>query len=211
MGQTVGRMPHSWIDLLEEKDRVLYWSGEVLSRVAENVYQEESFLIDYGNESIDKKIDSWMESNQARIDRIFSKHADLPLSYKIEVLNEMEQIKEELTMKMRSDYYHGYKDILKFTRKVDSLGERQRRIHAKIQNLENICNGNVKEFRRKFGPLRVKTFKNLRIGEKMIFQDKKLKSQFAKQVYDIDHKNVEECAKCIDKLIKIIEKAALKQ
>ena len=85
-------------------------------------------------------------------------------------------------MKMRSDYYHGYKDILKFTRKVDSLGERQRRIHAKIQNLENICNGNVKEFRRKFGPLRVKTFKNLRIGEKMIFQDKKLKSQFAKQV-----------------------------
>lgn len=92
MGQIVGRMPHSWIDLLEEKDRVLYWSGEVLSRVAENVYQEESFLIDYGNESIDKKIDSWMESNQARIDRIFSKHADLPLSYKIEVLNELEQV-----------------------------------------------------------------------------------------------------------------------
>lgn len=92
MGQIVGRMPHSWTDLLEEKDRVLYWSGEVLSRVADNVYQEESLLIDYGNESIDKKIDSWMESNQARIDRIFSKHADLPLAYKIEVLNELEQV-----------------------------------------------------------------------------------------------------------------------
>lgn len=88
----MGRMPHSWIDLLEEKDRVLYWSGEVLSRVAENVYQEESFLIDYGNESIGRKIDSWMESNQPRIDKIFSKHADLPLTYKIEVLNELEQV-----------------------------------------------------------------------------------------------------------------------
>ncbi|XP_050593813.1 uncharacterized protein LOC126923911 [Bombus affinis] len=211
MGQTVGRMPHSWIDLLEEKDRVLYWSGEVLSRVADNVNQEESFLIDYGNESIDKKVDSWMESNQARIDRIFSKHPDLPEAYKIKVANELEQITEELTMQMRNDYYHGYKDTVKFTKKVDLLGERQRRIHAKIQNLENTCHGSVKEFRRKFGTLRAKTFKNLRIGEKMIFQDKKLKSQFAKRVHDIDHKNVEECAKCIDKLIKIIEKAALTQ
>lgn len=92
MGQTVGRMPHSWIDLLEEKDRVLYWSGEVLSRVADNVNQEESFLIDYGNESIDKKVDSWMESNQARIDRIFSKHPDLPEAYKIKIANELEQV-----------------------------------------------------------------------------------------------------------------------
>lgn len=85
-------------------------------------------------------------------------------------------------MQMRNDYYHGYKDTVKFTKKVDLLGERQRRIHGKIQNLENTCHGSVKEFRRKFGPLRAKTFKNLRIGEKMIFQDKKLKSQFAKRV-----------------------------
>ncbi|XP_017762003.1 PREDICTED: uncharacterized protein LOC108552109 [Eufriesea mexicana] len=210
MGQTVGRMPHTWADILEEKDHVLYWSGEVLSRVADNVNQEESLLIDYGNESIDKKIDAWMESNQARIDRIFSKHPDLPESYKFQMANELEQIKQEFRIKMRNDYYRGYKDMRKFTKKVDLLGERQRKIHAKIQNLENICDGDVKMFQNKFGPLRVKTFKNLRIGEKMILQDKKLKSQFAKRVYDIDHRNVEECAKSIDKLIKMIEKAALK-
>lgn len=92
MGQTVGRMPHTWADLLKERDRVLYWSGEVLSKVIDNVNEERSFLIDYGNESIDKKIDSWMDSNEARIDRIFSKHPNLPESFKLEVTNELKQV-----------------------------------------------------------------------------------------------------------------------
>ncbi|KAG6803757.1 hypothetical protein HZU73_00915 [Apis mellifera caucasica] len=209
MGQTVGRMPHIWADLLKERDRVLYWSGEVLSKVIDNVNEERSFLIDYGNESIDKKIDSWMDSNEARIDRIFSKHPNLPESFKLEVTNELKQIKEDLRIKMRHDYYHGYRDMDKFTKKVDRLGERQRKIHGKLLHIENICDNDIKEFRRRFGPLRVKTFKNLKSGEKMIIKDKRLKSQFAKRVYDIDHKNVQECAKCIDKLIKIIEKKAI--
>ncbi|CAK9824253.1 hypothetical protein ANTRET_LOCUS2451 [Anthophora retusa] len=210
MGQTVGRMPDTWDCLLEERDRVLYWSGEVLSRVVDNINQEESLLIDYDNENIDKKVDSWIESSRARIDRIFSKHPNLPEGYKARVINELEQIKEEFRIKIRNDYWHGYKDVQRFTKRVDRLGERQRKIHGKIQELENICEGNVKRFQKKFGPLRAKTFKHLRIGEKMIFQDKRLKTQFAKRVYDIDHKNVEECAKCVDKLIKNIEKASLK-
>ncbi|KOC59475.1 hypothetical protein WH47_10621 [Habropoda laboriosa] len=210
MGQTVGRMPDTWDCLLEEKDRVLYWSGEVLSRVADNVNQEESLLIDYGHERIDEKVDSWIESSRARIDRIFSKHPNLSDGYKARVINELEQIKEELRIKMINDYCHGYKDLQRFTRRVDRLGERQRKVHEKIQELQSVCDGNVKKFQKKFGPLRAKTFKNLTIGEKMIFQDKRLKRQFAKQVYNIDHKNVEECAKCVDKLIKTIEKASLK-
>ncbi|CAL7937581.1 unnamed protein product [Xylocopa violacea] len=210
MGQMVGRMPDTWDGLLEEKDRVLYWSGEVLSRVADNVNQENSLLIEYSDESIDKKIDSWMESNQARVDRIFSKHPDLPEAYKVEVANELAQIREECRLRIRNDYYRGYKDVRKFTKRVDALGDRQRKVHVKLQHLECVCNRNMKKFQKKFGPLRVKTFRNLEIGERIMFQDKRLKSQFGKRVYDIDHKNVEECAKCVDKLIKIIEKTALK-
>lgn len=83
---------------------------------------------------------------------------------------------------MRHDYYHGYRDMDKFTKKVDKLGERQRKIHGKLLHIESICDNNIKEFRRRFGPLRVKTFKNLKSGEKMIIKDKRLKSQFAKRV-----------------------------
>lgn len=83
---------------------------------------------------------------------------------------------------MRHDYYHGYRDMDKFTKKVDRLGERQRKIHGKLLHIENICDNNIKEFQRRFGPLRVKTFKNLKSGEKLIVKDKRLKSQFAKRV-----------------------------
>lgn len=83
---------------------------------------------------------------------------------------------------MRHDYYHGYRDMDKFTKKVDRLGERQRKIHGKLLHIENICDNNIKEFQRRFGPLRVKTFKNLKSGEKLIIKDKRLKSQFAKRV-----------------------------
>lgn len=83
---------------------------------------------------------------------------------------------------MRHDYYHGYRDMDKFTKKVDRLGERQRKIHGKLLHIENICDNNIKEFQRRFGLLRVKTFKNLKSGEKLIVKDKRLKSQFAKRV-----------------------------
>lgn len=92
MGQVVGNMPASWDSLLEGKDRVLYCSSKVLSRTADNVYQEELFLVDYNDESIDKKIESWMESNYARIDRIYSKHPNLPESYKVRVTIELEHV-----------------------------------------------------------------------------------------------------------------------
>lgn len=83
---------------------------------------------------------------------------------------------------MRNDYRHAYTDIKNFTKKVDKLGKRQRKIHGKILELETICDGDVKRFQKKLGPLRVKTFENLRTGEKMMFEDKRLKTKFAKRV-----------------------------
>lgn len=92
------------------------------------------------------------------------------------------QIREEFRLKVRNDYIDRYADLEKFTRKVDELGKHQRKIHWKIQNLEDTCAGNVKKFRKKLGRLRLKTFKNLRVGEKLMFQDKRLKGKFVKQV-----------------------------
>lgn len=83
---------------------------------------------------------------------------------------------------MRNDYRHGYKDLGKFAKKVDELGKQQRKIHAKIQELENICAGDEKKFRKKLGLLRLKTFENLELGEKKIFQDRQLKRKFVKRV-----------------------------
>lgn len=60
MGQRVGRMPDTWSDILEEKERVLHWSGEVLSRVNENVVAEDGFLAEYDNDAIEAKVTRWM-------------------------------------------------------------------------------------------------------------------------------------------------------
>lgn len=65
---------------------------------------------------------------------------------------------------------------------MDQLGSDERKIHAEIQNLEAECAGDTQKFQKKFGPLRLKVFDNLRTGEKMIFQDKRLKSDFIKKV-----------------------------
>lgn len=84
---------------------------------------------------------------------------------------------------MRKDYQNAYKDIKKFNKKVDQLGSDERKIHAEIQSLEAECASDTKKFQKKFGPLRLRVFDNLRTGEKMIFQDKRLKNDFIKKVW----------------------------
>lgn len=62
------------------------------------------------------------------------------------------------------------------------MGSDERKIHAEIQSLEAECAGDTKKFQKKFGPLRLKVFNNLRTGEKMTFQDKRLKDDFIRKV-----------------------------
>ncbi|XP_076650626.1 uncharacterized protein LOC143357866 [Halictus rubicundus] len=203
MGQTVGRMPNTWARLLEEKDRVLYWSSEVLARVADNVNQEESFQIDYGDDCIDRKIDLWIEACRDKVDRILCSRRNVSQEHRTRIFREIEQVRVELMTKMRKDYYDSYSEIRRFTKKVDNLGHQQRRTHAKIHELEDTCAGNVRKFQKKFGPLRVKTFRNLVISERFIFEDRRLKAKFVKRIYDIDHKNMKTCAKSINTLTKM--------
>jgi hypothetical protein len=73
MGQTMGRMPETWEGILEERDRVLHWSSEVLARVQDNVTNEDTFLMDYDDAKIDGKIDTWIQNNQIKIDETFEK------------------------------------------------------------------------------------------------------------------------------------------
>ncbi|XP_050456487.1 uncharacterized protein LOC126854128 [Cataglyphis hispanica] len=210
MGQTMGRMPETWNGLLEEKDRVLHWSSEVLARVQDNVTNEDTFLMDYDDNKIDAKINTWIKSNQTRVDETFKKHATAPDALKNEVKTGIKKLFEEIQTKMRKDYKNAYNDIKKFNKKVDQLGADERKIHAEIQKLEEECAGDVQKFQKKFGPLRVKVFDNLRTGEKMMFQEKRLKTDFTKKVYDIDHKYSADCVKRIDKMLKDFEKNATK-
>ncbi|XP_003706737.2 uncharacterized protein LOC100883602 [Megachile rotundata] len=205
MGQAVGRLPNTWDHLLQEKDRVLYWSGEVIARVADNVNEELSFMIDYGEETIDEKVASWIQRNRSRVNRTLNKYPNMELEYRTRVQIELAKIKEEFRFRMRRDYWQAYKDIREFTKKVDKLGKRQRKLHGKLHELETIYDGDIKQFQKKLGLLRLKTFQNLRTGETMMLKDKKLKTDFTKRVCEIDLKNLQDCFKCIDKLIKNIE------
>lgn len=72
----MGRMPETWQGLLEEKDRVLHWSSEVLARVQDNVTNEDTFLMDYDDDKVDAKIDTWIKTNQTRVDETFNKFAN---------------------------------------------------------------------------------------------------------------------------------------
>ena len=74
MGQTMGRMPETWVGLLEERDRVLHWSSEVLARVQDNVRNEDTFLMDYDDDKVDAKIDTWIKTNQTRVNETFNKY-----------------------------------------------------------------------------------------------------------------------------------------
>lgn len=66
-------MPETWEGLLEEKDRVLHWSSEVLARVQDNVRNEDTFLMDYDDDKVDAKIDTWIKTNRTRVDETFNK------------------------------------------------------------------------------------------------------------------------------------------
>lgn len=208
MGQSVGRMPDTWDGLLEEKDRVLQWSGEVLSKVTDNINEEGSFQMDYENEKIEAKVDSWIESNQERVNETFDKFPEASQDCKDQVTCGIEKLRDELKGKVKKDYQSAYTGIKKCTKRVDELGKDQRKIHAEIQELESTCAEDVKKFQKKFGPLRSKTFNNLKTGEKLVLQDKKLKTEFVKRVNAIDKKYSEECAKKITKLLADFAKCA---
>ncbi|XP_032690263.1 uncharacterized protein LOC116853318 [Odontomachus brunneus] len=205
MGQTTSRTPETWKDLINEKDRVLHWSSEVLARVQDNVTNEDTFLMEYDDDKIDAKIDTWVTINQARVEETLQKYLHASGECKTVVKTEIEKITKKLQVNIRKDYYHAYKDIRKLNKRVDLLGKNERKIHFKIQKLDEKCAGNTQKFLKKFRPLRAKVFNNLVIGEKIMFQDKRLKADFIKKVYDIDHKNSVNYAKRVKKLLRNFE------
>ncbi|KAG7190553.1 hypothetical protein KM043_006652 [Ampulex compressa] len=210
MGQVMGQMPDTLHEILEEKDRVLQLSGEVISRVNDNITNEDTFLMDYDDEKIDAKVAGWLQNDKTRLEEIFEKYPNASDNCKNQITSKVDKISEELKTAMRNDYQSGYSDIKKFTKKVDKLGKEQRKIHGELQELEEGSAGDVKKFKKKFGPLRTKVFDNLQTGEKMMFEDKRLKTAFSKKVYDIDHAIAADCTKKFDKLIKEFEKCAVK-
>ena len=68
MGQRLGRLPESREALQTEHRRVIHWSAEVLAWVDENVEGEDSFLVDYDNDAIETKVDTWLEEQRFRIE-----------------------------------------------------------------------------------------------------------------------------------------------
>lgn len=92
MGQTMGRMPETWTGLLEERDRVLHWSSEVLARVQDNVTNEDTFLMDYDDAKVSAKIDTWIKTNQIRVDEMLKKFPDASAQLKDTVTNGVRKV-----------------------------------------------------------------------------------------------------------------------
>lgn len=84
---------------------------------------------------------------------------------------------------MRKDYQHAYNDIRKLNKRVDLLGKRERKLHFKILKLEEECVCDMQKFQKKLRSLSTKVLDNCIISEKMMFQEKKLKIDFAKKVF----------------------------
>ncbi|XP_014479076.1 PREDICTED: uncharacterized protein LOC106746722 isoform X2 [Dinoponera quadriceps] len=205
MGQITSRTPETWKSLMNERDYILHWSSEVLARVQDNVTNEDTFLIDYDDDKVDAKIETWITASQARVDEMLNKYPNMSYECKTVVTTKMEQLSAELRENIRKNYQHAYNDIRKLNKRVDFLGRNGRKIHFKIQKLEEKCAGNTQKFQKKLRPLRVKIFNNLIISERMMFQDKRLKIHFTKKVYDIDHKISANYAKQVEKLLRDFE------
>lgn len=88
----MGRMPETWQGLLEERDRVLHWSSEVLARVQDNVTNEDTFLMDYDDNKIVAKINMWINTHQTLVDETFKKHAKATDVLKNEVKTEIKKV-----------------------------------------------------------------------------------------------------------------------
>lgn len=76
MGLMVSRTPETWKDLINEKDRVLHWSSEILARVQDNVINEDTFLMDYDDDRLDTRINTLIATKQARVDEMLNKYSD---------------------------------------------------------------------------------------------------------------------------------------
>lgn len=83
---------------------------------------------------------------------------------------------------MQKQYETAYRDISKFTKRVDILGKNQQDVHIALLKLQSSCNNDRKKFVSKFTPLRAKVFKNLRISEKILFEENKLNDKFEQKV-----------------------------
>ncbi|XP_047345981.1 uncharacterized protein LOC124947617 [Vespa velutina] len=199
MGQVMGEMPTTMPGLKEERDRVLHWSGEILAKVSDNIRSEDTFLMDYTDEKLNQKVKVWIDKGMAQINQAWSK-----------VPNITQECKNTTTAKVEKEYESAYSEIKKFTKRVDKFGSEERKLHEAIQQVEDESGGDITKFQKKFGPLRVKVFKNLETGEKFVFEDKRLKDTFTKKVYEIDSKLASECEKKFEKFIKDIEKCVPK-
>ncbi|XP_035736013.1 uncharacterized protein LOC118447781 [Vespa mandarinia] len=188
MGQVMGEMPTTIPGLKEERDRVLHWSGEILAKVSDNIRSEDTFLMDYTDEKLNQKVKVWIDKGMIQINQAWSKVPNITQECKNTTIAKVEKLKEEFSSKIRKEYESAYSEIKKFTKRVDKFGSEERKLHEAIQQVENEAGGDVTKFQKKFGPLRVKVFKNLEIGEKFVFEDKRLKDTFTKKVYEIDSK-----------------------
>ncbi|XP_011301233.1 uncharacterized protein [Fopius arisanus] len=202
MGQLVGRMPKTWQDLMEERDRVLHWSCEVLARVDDNINNEEAFLMDYDNKRIREKVNRWISEHRIRRDPCLRDFLDKSRVYRERINEGVTKIATAVMNKMRRAYRESYKNVRKFTNRVDLLGEIQRKIHREILTLDNSCKDNPKKFARKLFKLRSWVFDNLESSEKIMFVEKRRFDDFRKKVYDIDRKSRDECYEMLEKLIR---------
>ncbi|XP_033214595.1 uncharacterized protein LOC117171410 isoform X2 [Belonocnema kinseyi] len=175
MGQQTGKMPDTWEELMAEKDRVLQWSSEVLAQINDNIHNEDIFLMDFENAKIDAKVEKWIANNKTRIESTMAKFPDADNDSEDFITNEIPKIKEQIQYKMRKDYQKGYTDLKKFSKRVDNLGNEERKVHKEILQLEDSYKENPKKYQKKFVPLRMKVFSNLRIGEKMLHEENRLK------------------------------------
>ncbi|XP_066595771.1 uncharacterized protein [Prorops nasuta] len=200
----------TWPELMEERDRVLHWSSEVLARVNDNIKSEDTFLMDYEEDKINEKINKWIDQQNPRIEQTREKYPNRQDDCEQQLQVKITKIKEKRKKKLLRDYKSAYCDLKKFNKRIDSLGKEQMKLHNEIVEMEKVWQKERQKNSNKFGALRAQVFHNLRASEKMLFEEKRLKVEFSKKIYDVDHKHMTEIGQEYDKIVKEFEKCASK-
>lgn len=72
MSRTPGKDENRWKHLMNERDRILRCSSEILARVQDNVTDEDTFLMDYDDEKIVSKMDTWITTTEPEFEDILN-------------------------------------------------------------------------------------------------------------------------------------------
>ena len=92
MGQQIGKIPNTWEELMNEKDRVLDWSSEILAQINDNILDEEAFLKNYEIANVSDKVETWISNHKPLIESTMAMFPDEANDFKDSIIKGISKV-----------------------------------------------------------------------------------------------------------------------